>query len=129
MGTGCLIYLAALQSVSSDLYEAAEIDGAGFWKKLFHITIPYLRPLLIINLIGAFIGSAHGWGNIFIMTGGGPDLATQVASLEIWVNSFMFLRFGMATAQAWVLGAMLIGFTVWQIKQMQKLEFRRAGGR
>ena len=129
MGTGCLIYLAALQSVSNDLYEAAEIDGAGFWKKLIHITIPYLRPLLIINLVGAFIGSAHGWGNIFIMTGGGPDLATQVASLEIWVNSFVFLRFGMATAQAWVLGAMLIGFTVWQIKQMQKVEFRRAGGR
>jgi len=128
MGVGCLIYLAALQSVSTDLYEAAEIDGAGFMKKLTCITLPYLKPLLIINLIGTFVGSAHAWGNIFVMTGGGPDLATQVAALEIWMNSFLFLRFGLATAQAWVLGSILIGFTVWQIKQMQKVEFRRAGG-
>jgi len=126
MGAGCLVYLAALQSVSPDLYEAAEIDGAGFWRKLFSITLPYLRPLLIINLIGVFIGSAQGWNNIFVMTGGGPELATQVAALEIWTNSFVFLRFGLATAQAWVLGALLIGFTVWQIRQMQKLDFRKA---
>lgn len=125
MGSGCLIYLAALQSVSPDLYESAEIDGAGFTKKLLHVTLPYLRPLLIINLIGVFIGSAHGWSHIFVMTGGGPDLATQVAALEIWANSFVFLRFGMATAQAWVLASLLIGFTVWQIKQMQKVDFRR----
>lgn len=126
MGSGCLIYLAALQSIGPDLYEAAEINGAGFFKKLFHVTLPYLRPLLIINFIGAFIGSAHGWNNIFVMTGGGPDLSTQVAALEIWANSFLFLRFGLATAQAWILGAMMIGFTVWQIKQMQKMEFRKA---
>lgn len=128
MGVGCLIYLAALQSVSTDLYEAAEIDGAGFWRKLTCITLPYLKPLLIINLVGTFIGSAQAWSNIFVMTGGGPDLATQVAALEIWMNSFLFLRFGLATAQAWVLGAMLIGFTVWQIKQMQRVDFRRAEG-
>ncbi len=127
VGSGCLIYLAALQSIAPDLYEAAEIDGAGFRKKLIHVTLPYLRPLLVINLIGVFIGSAQGWGNIFVMTGGGPELSTQVAALEIWSNSFVFLRFGMATAQAWVLGSMLIGFTVWQIKQMQKVEFRKAG--
>jgi len=128
MGTGCLIYLAALQSVSSDLYEAAEIDGAGFVRKLRHVTIPYLRPLLVINFVGAFIGSAHGWGNIFVMTGGGPDLSTQVAALEIWTNSFVFLRFGMATAQAWVLGALLIGFTVWQIRLIRKVDFRKPKG-
>ncbi len=127
MGTGCLIYLAALQSVSPDLYEASEIDGAGFWRKLWNVTLPYLKPLLMINLVGALIGSAHGWTNIFIMTGGGPDLSTQVAALEIWMNSFVFLRFGMATAQAWMLGAMLIGFVVWQIKLMRSVDFRKGG--
>ena len=125
MGAGCLIYLAALQSVSSDLYEAADIDGAGFWHKLTKITIPYLKPLLIINLVGAFVGSAQAWGNIFVMTGGGPGLSTQVAALEIWMNAFVFLRFGVATAQAWILGSLLIGFTVWQIRMMQKVDFRR----
>jgi multiple sugar transport system permease protein len=125
MGGACLIYLAALQSVNSDLYEAAEIDGAGFLRKFAHITIPFLKPLLIINLVGAFVGAARAWENIFIMTGGGPDLSTQVAAMEIWMNSFLFLRFGLATAQAWALGALLVGFAVWQIRLMQRMEFRR----
>ena len=64
--------------------------------------------------------------NIFVMTGGGPYNATRVIGLDIWYNAFVYLKFGMATAMAWVLGLMLIGFTVMQLRILSKVEFRKA---
>jgi len=125
-GIGSLIYLAALKNVDDEVYEAAEIDGCGFFEKMWHITIPYLKPLIIINFIGAFIGTFHSMGNIFAMTGGGPGDETTVLSLDIWYQAFAFLKFGIATAMAWVLGLLLIGFTVYQLRILKKVEFRRA---
>lgn len=126
MGIGSLIYLAALKSVPEDLYEAAEIDGASITQRLFSITLPTLKPLILINFIGACINTFHSMGNIFVMTGGGPNGATTVLSLAIWRHAFVNLDFGMATATAWILGTMLIGFTIYQLKFLQKVEFRRA---
>ena len=125
-GIGSLIYLAALKNVDEEIYEAAEIDGCGFFHKMWYITIPYLKPLIIINFVGAFIGTFRAMGNIFAMTGGGPGDETTVLSLAIWYEAFAFLRFGLATAMAWVLGLMLIGFTVYQLRILKKVEFRRA---
>lgn len=125
-GAGSLIYQAALVSVSGELYEAADVDGAGLLAKIRHITIPTLKPLIIINFVGVFIGSFHAMQNIFVMTGGGPDNATRVIGMDIWFNAFMYLRFGFATAMAWILGVMLIGFTVMQLKILSKVEFRKA---
>ena len=126
MGAGCLIYLAALKSVAEDNYEAAEIDGAGILQKLWHITIPTLKPLIIINFVGAFIGAFQNMQNIFVLTGGGPGNETKVLSLSIWYEAFVYLRFGPATSMAWVLGLMLIGFTVYQLRILRHVEFRRA---
>ncbi len=126
-GPGCLLYLAALKTVSSDLYEAADIDGAGWWVKIRNIAIPTILPLMIINFIGAFIGAFHGMGNILVMTGGGPDRSTQVIGLEIWMNAFIYLRYGYATAMAWILAAALIGFVVLKMKLLKRMEFRASG--
>ena len=126
IGGGSLIYLAALKSVPEDLYEAAEIDGAGFWSKLFKITVPTLMPLILINFIGTFIGLFKSMGNIFLMTGGGPGDETTVISFAIWRDSFIFLKFGAATATAWVLAALLISFTVLQMRILSKVEFQKA---
>ena len=123
-GMGSLIYLAALKSVPDDLYEAADLDGAGLWQKIRSITIPTLYPLIVINFVGAFIGTFHQMQNIFVMTGGGSG--TRVLSLHIWLTAYADLKFGPATATAWVLGSMLIGFTVWQLQILKKVEFRRA---
>lgn len=123
-GMGSLIYLAALKSVPDDLYEAADLDGAGLWQKIRAITIPTLYPLIVINFVGAFIGTFHQMQNIFVMTGGGSG--TRVLSLHIWLTAYADLKFGPATATAWVLGSMLIGFTVWQLQILKKVEFRRA---
>ncbi len=125
-GAGSLVYQAALTSVPSDLYEAADVDGAGLINKIRHITIPTLKPLIVINFVGVFIGAFHAMQNIFVMTGGGPYNATRVIGIDIWFNAFMYLKFGFATAMAWVLGVMLIGFTVMQLKILSKVEFRKA---
>lgn len=126
MGMSSLIYLAALKGIPTELYEAAGMDGANFWAKIRYITIPQLMPLIIINFVGAFIGTFQGMGNIFLLTFGGPGKETMVLSMAIWLEAFNNLRFSMATALAWILGSALIGFTYMQIRFLSKVEFRRA---
>ena len=126
MGMGSLIYLAALQSVPKELYEAADVDGAGIWHKLIKITMPTLMPLMIINFVGVFIGSFQNMGNIFLLTFGGPGEATTVVSMKIWIEAYNNLRFSMATSMAWVLGSLLIGLTYFQIQFLGKVEYRKA---
>jgi len=127
VGPGSIIYLAALKGVPEEVYEAADLDGAGVLQKIRHITIPYLRPLIIINFVGAFIAAFRSFDFIFAMTGGGPLRATHVAGLEIWYNAFVYLRFGYAVAMAWLLGALLVSFTVFQLRILSRLEFKTAG--
>lgn len=126
MGMASLIYLAALKSVPPDLYEAAEVDGATIWSKIKHITVPTIMPLIIINFVGAFIGTFQNMGNIFLLTFGGPGEATTVVGLKIWIEAYNNLRFSMATSMAWILGSLLIGFTYFQIQFLSKVEYRKA---
>ena len=126
-GPGCLIYLAALKSIPDDSYEAADIDGAGVRAKITNVTLPTLMPLIIINFVGAVIGAFHNVQQILVMTGGGPAGATQTLALDIWFEAFGYLNFGYSTALAWILGSMLIGFTLMQLRILRKVEFRRAG--
>jgi ABC-type sugar transport system permease subunit len=123
LGPGCLIYLAALKNVPDELYESADLDGAGFLDKLLFITLPVLRPLLAIQFTGVFIGAwFHSEANILAMTGGGAG--TRVAGLEIFYRAFTYLQFGPATAMAWMLGFMLILFTLHQLRSLARVEFR-----
>jgi multiple sugar transport system permease protein len=119
-GSACILYLAALKTVPDELYESADIDGASTWQKIWSITIPTLKPLIIITFVGSFVGAFHAMQNIFVMTGGGPMNATRTIGMEIWINAFLFLKFGYATAMAWILGATLIGFTVYQLQILKK---------
>lgn len=125
-GPGSLIYLAALKSIPDEVYEAADLDGASALRKVFSVTLPSLKPLIIINFVGAFIGAFHAMQNIFVMTGGGPVNATHVIGIEIWLSAFAFLKFGYATAVAWILGALLIGFTVYQLRILREVRFTTA---
>ena len=125
MGPGCLIYLAALKTIPEDLYEAADLDGASLQQKIFKVTLPSIKVLIMINFIFALVGSIRGAGSFMLaMTGGGPARATEVVGLTIWYTAFARLNFGLATAQAWILGAMLIGLTVFQLKRLSQVEFR-----
>ncbi len=133
MGPGCLIYLAALKGIPDDLYEAADIDGAGSVHKALFIAIPSIKALISINFIGVAIGCMQS-GSAFVlaMTGGGPYTPygeTEVIGLHIFWEAFGYLRFGVATAMAWVLGVILIGFTVQRLQKLSKMEFKAAGGK
>ncbi len=125
-GMASLIYVAALQSLPQDYYEAAAIDGAGILRRFRHITLPQILPLMVINFVGAFIAAFQGMGSIFLLTFGGPGDATNVLSLEIWKEAYNNLRFSTATTMAWFLGVALIGFTYLQIRILRRVEFRRA---
>jgi ABC-type sugar transport system permease subunit/ABC-type glycerol-3-phosphate transport system substrate-binding protein len=122
-GPGSILYLAALKNVSPERYEAADLDGATWWQKIRYITLPGLKPLIMINLLGVFIAGFKAMENVFVLTGGGPLNATRTVGLEIWENAFMFLKFGYATAAAWMMGTILIGFTLFQIRSLLNVKF------
>ncbi len=131
MGPGCLIYLAALKTVPDDIYEAADIDGAGIWGKMTNVALPSIKALILINFIGAMIGAMKSGAQFMLaMTGGGPHTPygeTEVIGLHIFWQAYGYLRFGSATAMAWILGSLLIGFTVYRLQQLSRMEFRTAG--
>ena len=132
MGPGCLTYLAALKTVPDDLYEAADIDGAGIWHKVFHVAVPSIKALILINFIGAMVACMKSGGAMVLaMTGGGPRTPhgeTEMLGLHIFWEAFAYLRFGTAVAMAWMLGSLLIGFTVFQMQKLSKMEFKTAQG-
>ena len=132
MGPGCLIYLAALKTIPDDLYEAADIDGAGMLSKVFNVALPNIKALIMINFIGVIVATVKGGSQFALaMTGGGPYTPhgqTEFVGLHIFWQAFGYLRFGAATAMAWILGSMLIGFTVVQLQRLSKMEFRSAAG-
>jgi multiple sugar transport system permease protein len=126
MGPGCLIYLAALKGIPNDYYEAADIDGATFIDKILFVVFPTLKALIIINFVGVFIASwTRSTGQILVMTGGAAN--TETAGLRIWYKAFTYLQMGPATAMAWTLGFMLIGFTVYQLQILSQVEFKTTG--
>lgn len=125
-GAGSILYLAALKNISTDRYEAADLDGATWVQKIRYITLPGLKPLILINLLGVFIAGFKAMENVFLLTQGGPLNSTRTIGLEIWQNAFMYLKFGYATAAAWVMGSILIGFTLLQIRSLLRMRFSTA---
>lgn len=111
-GTGMIIFLAGLQGIPETLYEAAIIDGAGWWTKFVHVTLPMLSPILFFNFIMGVIGTFQVFTQGYIMTAGGPNNATLFYVLYLYVNAFEYLRMGYASAMAWILFFMLMGLTV-----------------
>lgn len=128
LGPGSLLYLAALKTIPDELYESADLDGAGFFQKLRYIVLPSLKPLLIIQFVAAFIAAAQQSEFILVMTFGGPNQATQVADLMIFQKAYLYLRFGLATSMAWLLSILLMGFTVMQLRYLSKMEFKTVKG-
>ena len=125
-GPGSILYLAALKNVPEERYEAADLDGATWLQKIRHIVLPGLKPLILINLLGVFVGGFKAMENVFVLTQGGPLDSTRTLGLEVWQNAFMYLRFGYATAAAWVMGSILVGFTLVQIRTLMKMRFTAA---
>ena len=103
VGGGMVIYLAALQSVPTALYEAAALDGANFWRRTWHVTLPSISPVIFFNLIMGVIGTFQYFTQTFVMTKGGPDNSTLFYALYLYQNAFEYFRMGTACAMAWIL--------------------------
>ena len=99
-----LILLAGLQSISKDVKDAALVDGAGLFQRLFLITTPLVRPVLLVVLIFETIFALKVFDIIYVLTGGGPGRATTVLGWEIYSRTFINLSFGRGSALAMLLG-------------------------
>lgn len=112
-GQSMLLYLAALQGISPELYEAASIDGANRWHSFWAITWPAVAPVTFFIFVMAFIGGLQGgFESAFIMTGGGPSGSTTTIGYYIYTNAYVFFKMGYAAAIAWILFLLVLGITV-----------------
>ena len=120
VGGTMLIYLAGLQGISEQVYEAAQVDGATPWQSFFHVTLPLLRPVTLYVLVTSIIGSFQIFGPIYAMTQGGPAFATTTIVHQIYINGFRYFNMGYAAAQSWILFLLLLGLSIANLRLMTR---------
>lgn len=131
VGGAMVIYLAALQDVPEELFESAEIDGAGYWSRLVHVTIPTVSPVIYFNLIMGIIGVFQIFSIVYIMTGsaaGSPARSTLFYALYLWQQAFDYLKMGYAGAMAWILFLIILGMTLLAHRTMGRRVFYSGEG-
>ncbi|MDR2303527.1 MAG: sugar ABC transporter permease [Treponema sp.] len=116
IGGNMVLYLAGLQSIPTELYEASHIDGANFFVRLFSITIPGISPVLLFTLLTGIIGALQTFTQAFVMTNGGPNNATHFYAFYIYKNAFTWRKMGEACAQAWILFVIIFIITTIVLK-------------
>lgn len=114
IGYAMLIFLAGLQGIPNELYEAAIVDGANGWQQMRHITIPMLSPTSFFVITTSFIGAFQGFDQFYIMTQGGPSFATTTLVLHIFNNGFTYFKMGYASSMAAVLFGVIMIITLIQ---------------
>lgn len=108
IGTNAIIYLAQLQAIPLDLYEAAKIDGANRFQQLWHITLPGLRPAILLTVVISTIGTLQLFDEPYVLTNGGPNNATLTIGMYLYQNAFQYFDFGYASAIGYAL-TLIIG--------------------
>ena len=114
-GGSMIIWLAGLQSVDPNLYEAASIDGAGAWRRFWSITLPMLSPFVLFNAIIGVIATMQIFGEAYIMTAGGPADSTLFYAYYLFKQAFQYFRMGYASALAWLLFLIVLVLTLLQL--------------
>ena len=114
-GGGMIVWLAGLKGIPQHLYEAAELDGAGPFRKFFNITLPMLSPYILFNMIMGLIATFQVFTQAYIMTQGGPVDSTLFYAYALFNNAFRFMRMGYASAMAWVLFFIILALTLLQL--------------
>jgi len=116
LGGAMVIFLAGLQGIPNEFYEAAEIDGAGPWAKLWSVTVPLMSPVTFFNLVMGIIGTFQIFTAGYLITNGGPQNATLFYVLYLYRNGFLYLDMGYAAALAWVLFFIIMMLTAFVFK-------------
>jgi len=112
LGGQMIIFLAALQGIPQELYDAASIDGAGTWARLRRITVPMISPAILFNVITSLIASFQVFTPAQVITQGGPNFASEFYVLYLFNNAFQYFKMGYASAQAWILFLIVFALTV-----------------
>ncbi|HVL26017.1 MAG TPA: sugar ABC transporter permease [Thermomicrobiales bacterium] len=120
VGFAMVVYLAGLQSIPEEYYDAAKIDGATGWRRLRDITIPLLSSTTLFLLVISILGSFQVFTQIFIMTNGGPLGRTRTIVWYIYTTAFKDYNMGYAAAMAFALFAMMLGFTLLQLRFLRR---------
>jgi len=116
VGGGMVIYLAGLQGIPTALYEAAEIDGANWWRRLWRITLPMMSPTIFFNLVMGIISTFQIFTSAYVMTAGGPMNASLFYNLYLYTHAFSNLKMGYASMLAWILFAIIMTLTLLAIR-------------
>lgn len=111
-GYSIVIYLATLQDVPRELYEAATVDGANAWHKFWNVTLPFCTPVILFTLVTGFIGGLQDFTLPWVLTGGGPNSSTEFYALFLYRNAFKYMSMGRASALAWMLFIVVVAFTI-----------------
>lgn len=116
LGFNMIIFLAGLQGIDDSYYEAADMDGAKWYQKLYYITIPLLRPTTFFITVMAIISSFQVFDAVFLMTQGGPARSTSVLVHYLYQNGFQYFEMGTASAMAYILFFLVMAFTLIQFR-------------
>jgi multiple sugar transport system permease protein len=120
LGFTMVIFLAGLQAIPHEYYEAAALDGAGRWGRFRHVTLPLLSPASFFVVVISLINNIQVFDQVWVMTQGGPAGSTTVVVQQIVQNAFSYGRMGYAAAMSWVLFAIILAVTAVQLKLQKK---------
>ncbi len=115
-----ILFLAGLKSIPLELYEAAKIDGSSKWQSFVYITLPLLKPIIYVLVVMKTILTFKIFDLVYALTGGGPSNSTQVVSMKIYNVSFGFLKFGRASAMAYILLGIVACFAIFYQKLFEE---------
>lgn len=137
VGGNMVIYLAGLQDVPTELYEAASLDGAGSVRRMWHVTLPQISPVIFFNVVTGLIGAMQTFTQGYVVTqaGGGPSNSLLFYVLYLYRNAFEYFRMGYASALAWILLVMILALTAlvfrgsafWVYYESARVEGKRRG--
>jgi multiple sugar transport system permease protein len=115
-GPQMLVFLAALQGVPQEMYEAAQMDGAPMLKRFWHVTLPMISPAIFFNVVVITIDALQVFVNPYVATQGGPSNSTMTIALHIYQQAFYFQRMGYGSCMAWLLFVVVLAFTLLQFR-------------
>jgi multiple sugar transport system permease protein len=126
-GPRMIIFLAGLQGVPEELFDAAAIDGANRWQRFRHVTMPMITPTIFFNLVLGIIGALQVFTSAYVATEGGPSYATWFYAVNIYYQAFQYFNLGYAAALAWLFAILIVILTYIQVRTSQRWVYYAGG--
>lgn len=122
IGFGMILFVAAIQAIPDEISEAAMVDGAGFWQRVWRVTLPLTRKTILLMTLISVIGSLLAFDQFYIMTAGQPQNLTATSVFYVYLNSFPYLKLGYGAALSMILAVIVLVFTIFQLIMTRRSE-------